>query len=68
MPLFDGENGWMLLVLQHGKRQWQINLTTSRSERGLVSGEQKCDAVYRHVYESYLGPGKSLYAASPSIQ
>jgi type I restriction enzyme R subunit len=24
--------------------------------------QQKCDAVYQHVYESYFGPGKSIYA------
>lgn len=23
--------------------------------------EAKCDAIYEHVYEAYLGPGKSLY-------
>ena len=26
--------------------------------------EQKCDSVYRHIYESYLGQGKSLYTPS----
>jgi type I restriction enzyme R subunit len=26
--------------------------------------EQKCDAVYQHVYESYLGQGKGLYAVN----
>jgi len=26
--------------------------------------DQKCDAVYQHVYESYMGQGKSVYAAS----
>jgi type I restriction enzyme R subunit len=30
--------------------------------------QQKCDAVYQHVYESYLGQGKSLYAAPTSVQ
>ena len=26
--------------------------------------EQKCDAVYQHFYESYMGQGKSLYAVN----
>ena len=24
--------------------------------------EQKCDAVYRHVYESYFGQGRGVYS------
>ena len=26
--------------------------------------EQKCDSVYRHVFDSYQGEGKSVYAAA----
>jgi type I restriction enzyme R subunit len=26
--------------------------------------ERKCDAVYQHFYESYMGQGKSLYAVN----
>jgi type I restriction enzyme R subunit len=26
--------------------------------------EQKCDVVYQHFYESYMGQGKSLYAVN----
>ncbi|TWU29647.1 type I restriction endonuclease subunit R [Bythopirellula polymerisocia] len=26
--------------------------------------QQKCDTVYQHVYDSYLGEGRSIYAAS----
>lgn len=26
--------------------------------------EQKCDTVYQHVYEAYLGQGKSVYAGN----
>jgi type I restriction enzyme R subunit len=26
--------------------------------------QQKCDAVYQHVYESYQGQGKSMYGAN----
>ena len=26
--------------------------------------QQKCDAVYQHVYDSYYGSGKSLYAVN----
>ncbi len=26
--------------------------------------EQKCDTVYQHFYEAYLGQGKSIYAAN----
>ena len=25
--------------------------------------QQKCDLVYQHIYDSYYGPGKDLYAA-----
>jgi type I restriction enzyme R subunit len=25
--------------------------------------EQKCDVVYQHFYESYIGQGKSVYGA-----
>ena len=23
--------------------------------------QQKCDAVYQHIFDSYLGPGQSIY-------
>jgi len=26
--------------------------------------QSKCDAVYQHFYESYLGEGKSVYAGN----
>lgn len=26
--------------------------------------EKKCDAVYQHFYESYMGQGKSVYTAN----
>ena len=25
--------------------------------------QQKCDLIYQHIYDSYYGPGKDLYAA-----
>ncbi len=27
---------------------------------------QKCDSVYQHIYDSYLGKGKGVYEASPA--
>jgi type I restriction enzyme R subunit len=26
--------------------------------------EQKCETVYRHFYEAYMGQGKSVYAVN----
>jgi type I restriction enzyme R subunit len=26
---------------------------------------QKCEAVYQHIYDSYFGPGQSVYATAP---
>ncbi|MBW2004162.1 MAG: type I restriction endonuclease subunit R [Deltaproteobacteria bacterium] len=62
------------LVLDWRKRQQsraQIRVTIEDIfDRGLPQNytpelyQKKCDAVYHHVYESYYGAGKSVYALS----
>jgi len=60
------------LVLDWRKRQQsraQVRVTIEDIfDRGLPQAytpelyQKKCDAVYHHVYESYYGAGKSVYA------
>ncbi len=60
------------LVLDWRKRQQsraQVRLTIEDVlDKGLPGiyipelYQKKCDAVYQHVYESYYGAGKSVYA------
>ncbi|MBW2002168.1 MAG: type I restriction endonuclease subunit R, partial [Deltaproteobacteria bacterium] len=62
------------LVLDWRKRQQsraQVRVTIEDIfDRGLPQSytpklyQKKCDAVYHHVYESYYGAGKSVYALS----
>src|SRR5262249_19154584 len=62
------------LVLDWRKRQQSraaVRLTIEKVlEEGLPSAyttdvyQQKCNAVYQHVYESYFGEGRSIYASA----
>ena len=62
--------------MSDGQAHWGRVLTCIRATRTLewILGElpraytsdlyqQKCDTVYQHVYDSYQGEGKSIYAA-----
>lgn len=62
------------LVLDWRKRQQaraQVRVTIEEVlDKGLPSAfsadlyRQKCDLVYQHVYDSYIGPGRNIYVAA----
>lgn len=60
------------IVIDWRKKQQaraSVRLTIARALEKLPSPftpifEQKCDLIYHHVYDSYVGPGKSVYSES----